>query len=64
MSAEKYSKLRFAAVDMGDISGKTFEDVFENNKDFVDFTVSNMSHGTGIFKFWIRYVKLKKINHV
>ena len=60
---ERYGKLKFAAVDMGKISGKTFNDVFENNKEFVDFTVNNMSKGTGIFKFWIEYIKLKKISH-
>ena len=54
MSAEKierYGKLRFAAVDMGKISGRTFEQVFEKNKEFVEFTQNNMSNGTGIFKF-------------
>ena len=66
MSAEKlerYGKLRFAALDMGALNGKTFSDVFENNKEFVKFTVNNMSEGTGIFKFWIEYVKLKKSKH-
>lgn len=66
MSAEKierYGKLRFAAVDMGKISGRTFEQVFEKNKEFVEFTQNNMSNGTGIFKFWIEYIKLKKTQH-
>jgi hypothetical protein len=60
---ERYGKLRFAAVDMGAISGKTFDEVFESNKDFVDFTVKSMSHGCGVFKFWIEYIKLKKSQH-
>jgi hypothetical protein len=60
---ERYGKLRFAAVDMGAISGKTFDEVFESNKEFVDFTVKSMSHGCGIFKFWIEYIKLKKSQH-
>ena len=60
---ERYGKLKFAAVDMGKISGKTFNEVFENNKEFVDFTVNNMSQGTGIFKFWIDFIKLKKSKH-
>ena len=66
MSAEKlerYGKLRFAALKMGAISGKTFCEVFENNQDFVEFTVKNMSEGKGIFKFWIEYVKLKRSKH-
>ena len=60
---ERYGKLRFAAVDMGAISGKTFDEVFESNKEFVDFTVKSMSHGCGIFKFWVEYIKLKKSQH-
>ena len=60
---ERYGKLKFAAVNMGKISGLTFNEVFKNNKEFVNFTVNNMSKGTGIFKFWIEYIKLKKIQH-
>ena len=60
---ERYGKLKFAAVNMGKISGLTFNEVFENNKEFVNFTVNNMSKGTGIFKFWIEYIKLKKTQH-
>ena len=60
---ERYGKLRFAAVDMGAISGKTFDEVFESNKEFVDFTVKSMSHGCGIFKFWNDYIKAKKSQH-
>ena len=60
---ERYGKLKFAAVNMGKISGLTFNEVFQNNKEFVNFTVNNMSKGTGIFKFWIEYIKLKKIQH-
>ena len=66
MSSEKvirYGKLRFAKIDMGAVSGKTFDEVFENNKEFVHFTVNSMSCGTGIFKFWIEYIKLKKSKH-
>ena len=56
MSAEKiqrYGKMRFAALDMGALSGKTFKEVFKTNKPFVEFTLNNMSKGTGIFKFWL-----------
>ena len=60
---ERYGKLKFAAVDMGVISGKTFDEVFESNKEFVDFTVKSMSQGCGIFKYWIEYIKLKKSRH-
>ena len=60
---ERFGKLRFATVDMGHISGKTFSEVFETNKEFVEFTRNNMSEGTGIFKFLIEYIKLKKSEH-
>jgi hypothetical protein len=60
---QRYGQLRFAKVDMGAISGKSFDEVFQNNKEFVEFTVNNMSQGTGIFKFWIEYIKLKKSKH-
>ena len=60
---ERYGKLKFAPINMGVISGRTFNEVFENNKEFVNFTVNNMSKGSGIFKFWIQYIKLKNIQH-
>ena len=66
MSAEKlqrYGKLRFAALNMGALNGKTFNEGFETNKDFVKCTVNNMSEGKGIFKFWIDFIKLKKSKH-
>ena len=65
MSAEKiqYGQLRFAALDMGALSGKTFEEVFETNQDFVEFSLNNMSKGTGIFKFWLEYIKVKQSQH-
>jgi hypothetical protein len=44
---------------MGNLSDQSFKDVYENNKDFVKFTRSSMSDGKGIFKQWIRYVKIK-----
>ena len=66
MSAEQletYGKMRFAALDMGSLSGKTFVEVFETNKEFVDFSKNNMSRGTGIFKIWLEYINLKKSQH-
>jgi len=49
---------------MGDLSGKTFRHVYDNNKDFVDFTQASMSCGTGVFKMWLDYVKLRSTpNH-
>ena len=44
---------------MGNLSGRTFEEVFTENQEFVDFTVKSMSQGKGIFKYWIKYVALK-----
>jgi hypothetical protein len=44
---------------MGNLSNQSFKEVFENNKDFVKFTRSSMREGKGIFKQWIRYVKIK-----
>ena len=65
MSSDKlaYGQLRFAKQNMGAVSGKTFDEVFATNKEFVDFTVHNMSQGTGIFKFWIAFVKAKQSQH-
>ena len=60
---ERYGKLRFAALDMGCLSGKSFEEVFRTNDEFVEFTLNNMSKGTGIFKFWLEYINLKKSQH-
>jgi hypothetical protein len=59
--AERFENLKFAA-DMGDLSNKTFKEVFETNSEFVDFSRTSMSKGTGIFKFWLKYLKLIKNN--
>ena len=42
-------------VDFMDIGSKTFRWVFENRKEFVDFTVNEMTEVTGLFKKWKRY---------
>ena len=47
---------------MGDLSNKTFKEVFTSNKEFVEFTVKSMREGKGIFQQWIRYVKIKQNN--
>ena len=60
---QRYGKLKFASFGMGAVSGKTFQEVFEKNKEFVEFTVNNMTHGTGIFKFWIAFVKEQRSKH-
>ena len=44
---------------MGALSEKSFKEVFESNQDFVDFTQASMTQGSGIFKFWLEYVKLR-----
>ena len=43
------------------LGGTSFEYVFTTNKEFVDFTLTNMDSATGIFKVWKNYV-LKKVN--
>ena len=58
ITVERLEKLTFAEK-MGDLSNLTFKQVFENNKPFVEFSLKNMSEGTGIFKYWLEYVKLK-----
>ena len=50
---------RFASTDMGDLSGKTFENVYVNNKTFRNFTLEKMETGTGIFKLWLEFIKLR-----
>ena len=60
---ERLNKLAaqvFASEDMGDLSGKTFEQVYRDNKQFLNFSLEKMSSGTGIFKLWIEFIKLKQ----
>ena len=57
--AESVLELLKFKGEMGNLSNKSFKEVFENNKDFVKFTRTSMSEGKGIFKQWIRYVKIK-----
>jgi hypothetical protein len=45
---------------MGDLSNKTFKQVYETNEDFVEFSKVSMSKGTGIFKYWLKYIGLKQ----
>jgi hypothetical protein len=45
------------------LGGTTFEHVFTTNKEFVDFTITNMGSATGIFKVWKNYVIQKVNNH-
>ena len=47
---------------MGALSEKSFQEVFESNQDFVDFTQASMTQGKGIFQFWLEYVKLRTSN--
>ena len=58
MDEERLQNLKFKN-EMGNLSNLTFKQVFENNPDFVDFTKKSMSGGKGIFKLWIKYVKIK-----
>ena len=42
-----------------DIGGRTFSWVYENRKDWVDFTRTKMSKPTGLFEQWKNYVLQK-----
>jgi hypothetical protein len=58
MDEARLEKFKFKDK-MGNLSNLTFKQVFEQNPDFVDFTRKSMSDGKGIFKNWIKYVKIK-----
>ena len=53
------AKKRFSCKDMGDLSGKTFEEVYMKNKVFRKFSLEKMESGTGIFKIWLEFIKLR-----
>ena len=57
----RLEELKFVK-DMGDLSLLTFSHVYDHNNEFVQFTRESMSEGKGIFKDWIRYVKLRDKN--
>jgi uncharacterized protein YifE (UPF0438 family) len=59
MDDKKYETLIFKK-EMGDLSEKTFLEVYDTNKEFVEFSQKNMSNGTGIFKYWLKYVGLRQ----
>ena len=44
---------------MGKLSLLSFLDVYNTNDEFVQFTRESMSVGQGVFKDWMRYVKLR-----
>ena len=44
-----------------DIGGRTFEWVFVNRKEFVEFTAEKMSEPTGLFAKWKKFVT-EKVN--
>ena len=39
--------------------GKTFQWVYTNKKEFVDFTLTEMGSPTGLFKVWKEYCQKK-----
>ena len=41
------------------LKGLSFEWVFNNKKEFVDFTISEMKKATGLFIVWQKYCKNK-----
>ena len=57
----RLQELKFVK-NMGKLSLLTFCNVYNTNDEFVQFTRESMSVGKGIFKDWIRYVKLRDKN--
>lgn len=53
------SAKKFSSIDMGDLSGKTFDEVYQDNPVFTKFSLEKMTSGTGIFKYWLEFIKLK-----
>ena len=49
--------------DFVDIGGKTFAWVWENRKEFVDFTLNDMTKPTGLFDVWKKYCLNKTKQH-
>ena len=46
------------------IGDKSFEWVFENKKEFVNFTIKTMCNATGLFAEWQEYcLKYYKLEH-
>ena len=43
-----------------DIGNQTFEWVYENRPDWVEFTIEKMSQTTGMFKMWSDFVTFRK----
>ena len=41
------------------LNGKTFQWVYENKKDWVNFTLTEMKKPLGLFKVWQEYCKRK-----
>ena len=41
------------------LKGKSFEWVFHNKTEFVDFTLTEMNHPTGLWEVWKNYCKEK-----
>ena len=42
-----------------DIGEMTFEEVFKNKPDYVQFTINEMKNCTGLFLEWQEYCRLK-----
>ena len=46
-----------------DIGERSFEWVWTNKKEFVDFTLTEMTQTTGLFKDWQNYCIYKQTEH-
>ena len=53
------TKRRWPA-NMGFLSNKMFDDVFENYPEYVEFSRKHILRPTGTFKLWLEYLNLKK----
>ena len=59
MDEKKYENLKFQK-EMGNLSEKTFLEVYTTNQEFVEFSRKSMKSGTGIFKYWLKFCSLKQ----
>ena len=58
-SEKKYPKFSRFPVGFQCISDKSFEWVYNNRKEFVDFTINEMQNATGLFSDFREYCNLK-----
>ena len=47
-------------ANMGFLSNKTFDYIYENNKSYVEFSRKHITKATGTFKLWMEFLNNKK----